>query len=75
MRRRTFVGLTGASLLGSILDAAPDSGQLDAESSRPCWPGTPPTRPVRPGEPPDIAALAAAVTSASAITRRAGTRR
>ena len=49
VRRRTFVGLTGASLFGAVLaDTRAAARPTPSSPSPPCWPPTRLTRPVRP---------------------------
>jgi len=65
VRRRTFVGLTGTSLLASILDVASDKRPLDAEPLVAILTGhVADTGLEQPGPPSDIAALTAAVNYA-----------
>lgn len=66
LRRRTFVGLTGASLISAVLgDVVPDSTPAEAEPFAPILAGHPAsTAPAEPGSPPDIDALTAEVSNA-----------
>lgn len=66
LRRRTFVGLTGASLISAVLgDAEPGSAAADAEPFAPILVGHPAsTTSVEPGSPPNINALTAEVNRA-----------
>jgi len=66
VRRRTFVGLTGTSLLSAMLtDTTPDSQPFDAESLAPVLTRHPTTaEQEQPETAPDIAALTAAVNNA-----------
>ena len=65
VRRRTFVGLTAASLVGTLLDDGPSASHpLDPEPLAPLLAGhLADAAPALLDAPPDITALAAAVTS------------
>jgi hypothetical protein len=66
VRRRTFVGLTGASLFGAVLADTARGGQADTIESFAAVLAaySPDTPDGAPDTPPDLAALAAAVTRA-----------
>jgi hypothetical protein len=77
VRRRTFVGLTGAALFGAVLADPIRSGQADAiESFAAVLAAYALTRPVRPWTSPRTCRRwPPPLPAPSAITRRAGTRR
>lgn len=66
VRRRTFVGLTGASVLSAVLsEVAPDAVQTRAEPFAPILVGhSPGSAPTQLGPPPDINALTAEADNA-----------
>ncbi len=65
MRRRTFVGLTGAATLNAMFaDARADTPALKAEPFAPVLAAQPATMSEAISQPPDIRELAAAVNNA-----------